>query len=87
MKKLCVFITACFFGIATSAVVMANEDQLHGLSKDKSPHAQGGCASKGKVAQFHKFLPNSKGQQVKVPSSAAMESNKTSKTPSLDQFI
>ena len=74
-----------------SSVAMADAGKGHGLSKDKNPHAEGGCASKGKIAQFHKFHPK-KGMQVKVPNSqnhspAQKTENLTTKVPSLDQFI
>lgn len=80
------FFVVCGFIGLVSGVVMANEDQWHGLSSDKNPHAQGGCASKDKVAQFHKFHPK-KEKQVNTPNSAAVESKKRAKTPSLDQYI
>lgn len=82
MKKIYVLFVVVLF----SGVSIADGDKWHSLSKDKNPHAEGGCASKGKVARFHKFH-SEKGQQVKVPSQSTLEDKKTSKEPTLDQFI
>lgn len=82
MKKLCLlFVVGMFSGAA-----WADADQWHKFSKEKSPHAEGGCASKGKIAQFHKFHQK-EGQQVKVPNKAELKSEKTDKEQTLDQFI
>jgi len=82
MKKIYVL----FFVVLFSGVSIADGDKWHSLSKGKDAHAEGGCASKGKIAQFHKF-DHKKGQQVKVPNQSTLESKKVSKEPSPDQFI
>jgi len=82
MKKIYILFVVVLF----SGVSIADGDKWHSLSKGKDAHAEGGCASKGKIAQFHKFHPK-KGQQVKVPSQSTIEAKKASTTPSLDQFI
>lgn len=84
MKKLSALFIVVLF--SASGVLMADAGKEHGLSKDKNPHAEGGCASKGKIAQFHKFH-SKKGTQVKVPNKAISETNKPNKVPNLDQFI
>ena len=87
MKKLCALFFVALMSVALFSVpVMADAGKGHGLSKDKNPHAEGGCASKGKIAQFHKFH-SKKGMQVKVPNKAISETEKAAKVPSLDQFI
>ena len=84
MKKLSVLFIVVLFSV--SGALMADAGKGHGMSKDKNPHAEGGCASKGKIAQFHKFH-SKKGMQVKVPNKAISETEKSAKVPSLDQFI
>ena len=84
MRRLCVlFVLGMFCSVAS-----ASEGQWHGISKGNAehPHAKGGCASKGKIAQFHKFR-SGKGKQVKVPSETTDFSKKSSKVITLDQFI
>jgi len=82
MKKIYVlFIVVLFSGVA-----IADGDKWHSLSKDKGSHAEGGCASKGKIAQFHEFH-HKKGQQVKVPNQSTIEDKNADKKSSLDQFI
>jgi len=79
MKKIYVLFVVVLF----SGVSIADGDKWHSLSKGKEAHAEGGCASKGKIAQFH----HKKDQQVKAPNQSTMEDKNVSKKSSSDQFI
>jgi hypothetical protein len=86
MKKLGVLFIAGMFTTSFSAAILADSDHWHQFSEGKHPHAEGGCASKDKMAKFHKFHEE-KGKQVKIPSTKLQQADKEDNVSGLDQYI